>query len=58
MELVLARDVDRPNVGITPVTPQNDAGIRMLPAVSVPSAPSTMPVATELPEPELEPPAQ
>src|SRR6185437_12275515 len=37
--------------------PQYAAGIRMLPPVSVPSAPSTAPVATELPEPELEPPA-
>jgi hypothetical protein len=46
----------RPKVGFSPVTPQNAAGIRMLPPVSVPSAPRNIPVARLLALPELEPP--
>jgi glycerol dehydrogenase-like iron-containing ADH family enzyme len=37
--------------------PQKAAGMRMLAAVSVPTAPSTDPTATALAEPELDPPA-
>src|SRR4051812_35183802 len=47
----------RPKVGLRPVSPQNAAGIRMLPAVSVPTAPRNIPSATPDAEPELEPPA-
>src|SRR5207248_4735289 len=36
--------------------PQNAAGQRMLPPVSVPSPPGNSPAATPLPVPELEPP--
>ena len=39
-----------------PVTPQNAAGIRIEPAVSVPSVPGTSPAATAAPLPPLEPP--
>jgi hypothetical protein len=39
-----------------PVTPQNAAGIRTEPAVSVPTATSTSPAATAAPDPPLEPP--
>ena len=46
----------RPVVGRWPVTPQNAAGIRTDPAVSVPSATSTSPAATAAPLPPLEPP--
>ena len=46
----------RPVVGRWPVTPQNAAGIRTEPAVSVPSATSTSPAATAAPLPPLEPP--
>ena len=45
-----------PSVGRWPVTPQNAAGIRTEPAVSVPSATSTSPAATAAPLPPLEPP--
>src|SRR5918912_557843 len=45
-----------PNVGLWPATPQNDAGMRIEPPPSVPSAPGTMPAATAAPDPPLEPP--
>src|SRR5436190_14845385 len=46
----------RPYVGFNPTTPQADAGMRMLPPVSVPMAPSASPAATAAPEPPLDPP--
>src|SRR6187399_552150 len=46
-----------PGVGLAPTTPHNAAGTRPDPAVSVPSANDTSPVATTIAEPELEPPA-
>ena len=39
-----------------PTTPQADAGMRMEPPVSDPSAPNIMPAATAIPDPLLEPP--
>ncbi len=48
----------RPKVGLCPLIPQNAAGQRMLPPVSVPSPPWNSPAATPLPVPELEPPGQ
>ena len=47
----------RPKDGLKPTTPQNDAGIRMDPAPSEPSATGTIPEATAAAEPPLEPPA-
>src|ERR1700733_4150302 len=46
----------RPQVGISPGTPQNDAGWRIEPPVSVPSAATASPAATAAAEPPLEPP--
>src|SRR5450631_4081670 len=46
----------RPKVGLCPTTPQNDAGIRIDPPPSVPSASVVMPAATDAPAPPLEPP--
>ena len=46
----------RPVEGRMPVTPQNAAGIRIEPAVSVPRVPGTSPAATAAPLPPLEPP--
>src|SRR5262249_28668883 len=48
----------RPNVGISPLTPQYAAGIRMLPPVSLPNPARNMPLATPAPVPELDPPGQ
>jgi hypothetical protein len=48
----------RPYVGLRPTTPQQAAGSRMEPPVSLPSAPSAKPAATAAAEPLLEPPAQ
>src|SRR5258707_15593160 len=45
-----------PRLGLMPTRPLNAAGTRPLPAVSVPSAKSTSPVATATALPELEPP--
>ncbi len=47
----------RPGVGFAPTMPHKAAGTRPEPAVSVPSANDTSPVATTIAEPELEPPA-
>src|ERR1700704_406033 len=47
----------RPRVGLSPTTPQHAAGTRPEPAVSVPNARATIPVATAIAEPALEPPA-
>src|SRR5690606_10479325 len=47
----------RPVVGLRPKTPQNDAGIRIDPAPSLPCASVASPVATAAPDPPLEPPA-
>src|SRR5262249_61187606 len=47
-----------PNVGMSPTTPQSDAGPRMEPPVSEPSATGTRPAATAAPEPEDEPPVK
>ena len=46
----------RPYVGSTPTTPQNAAGWRMDPPVSVPSVATAKPAATAAAEPPLEPP--
>src|SRR5215472_16070723 len=46
----------RPNVGLQPATPQNDAGRVIEPPVCEPSAPRHMPQATAAAEPLLEPP--
>lgn len=46
----------RPNVGFSPATPQQAAGPRIEPPVSVPSAASTMPSPTSEAEPLDEPP--
>jgi hypothetical protein len=45
-----------PWVGLRPATPQKDAGIRMDPPVSLPSASGTTPAATAAPDPPLDPP--
>ena len=46
----------RPNVGFSPMTPQNAAGTRIEPPVSLPSASGTSRTASEAPDPPLEPP--
>ena len=46
----------RPYVGFIPTTPLKEAGIRIEPPVSVPSAPKTSPAATAAAEPPEEPP--
>src|SRR5262249_4734090 len=46
-----------PRVGLSPTVLVKPAGTRPEPAVSVPSAKLTMPVATAAAEPELDPPA-
>ncbi len=43
-------------VGLNPVMPQNAAGIRIDPPVSVPMAATAMPSATLTPAPDEEPP--
>ncbi len=43
-------------MGLRPATPQYDAGIRMLPPVSVPTAAKHRPAATAATEPPLLPP--
>ena len=45
-------------MGIRPTTPQSDAGPRIEPPVSEPSATGTIPPATAAPEPEEEPPVK
>src|SRR5690606_41630956 len=47
----------RPCVGLKPTMPQKDAGIRMLPPPSVPTAHGPMPAATAAAAPPDEPPA-
>ena len=47
-----------PNVGMRPTTPQSDAGPRIDPPVSEPSATGTRPAATAAPEPVEEPPVK
>jgi len=46
----------RPNVGLSPTQPQNAAGIRTLPPVSVPTAAAASPAASAAPLPPEEPP--
>src|SRR5437879_3170239 len=46
----------RPYVGLSPTMPQNEAGLRMEPPVSLPVASGTRCAANAAPEPELEPP--
>ena len=46
----------RPYVGLSPTVPQNDAGIRIEPPVSLPIAMNTIWVATAAPDPPLDPP--
>ena len=46
----------RPEVGLSPTKPQNEAGMRMEPPVSLPMAAGTIPLATAAAEPPLEPP--
>src|SRR5438874_10767276 len=48
----------RPNVGIKPTTPHSEAGPRIEPPVSEPSAIGTNPAATAAPEPLEEPPVK
>src|SRR5205823_3644172 len=47
----------RPYVGLRPTTPQQAAGSRIEPPVSLPRAPTTKPAATAAAEPLEEPPA-
>src|SRR6185436_15422568 len=47
-----------PYVGRSPVTPQNDAGVRIDPDVSLPIANGTRPAATAAAGPDDEPPDQ
>ena len=47
-----------PNVGMSPTTPQWEAGPRIEPPVSEPSATGTIPAATAAPEPVEEPPVK
>src|SRR6185436_3836924 len=51
------RALTRPDVGFNPTIPQNAAGSRTEPPVSVPIAAKHMPVATAAAEPPEEPPA-
>ncbi len=46
-----------PYVGLNPAMPQQAAGMRIEPPVSVPSAPSASPATSAAAEPPLEPPA-
>src|SRR2546422_9583139 len=46
----------RPVVGLSPKVPHIDAGMRIDPPVSEPSAQGTMPAATAAADPPLEPP--
>src|SRR5262252_7754160 len=46
----------RPGVGLSPTTPHNDAGTRIEPTVSPPSAAATTRAATDAPAPREEPP--
>src|SRR3954464_4060680 len=46
----------RPNVGLWPTTPQNDAGMRIEPPPSVPNAIEVIPAATDAAAPPLDPP--
>ena len=46
----------RANVGVTPLTPQNDAGWRTDPPVSEPSATTEVFCATDAADPPLDPP--
>ena len=46
----------RPRLGFRPTTPQNAAGMRTEPPMSVPSASGTQPAATAAPAPPEEPP--
>src|SRR4051812_42702528 len=48
--------LSRPHVGLSPTMLLNAAGTRPEPAVSVPSAKLTSPVATDTADPELDPP--
>src|SRR5438034_5287535 len=45
-----------PYVGVTPTTPQNDAGWRIDPPVSEPNDATAVPCATTAAEPPLDPP--
>jgi hypothetical protein len=46
----------RPNVGLTPATPQSAAGMRTDPPVSLATAAGTSPAATAAADPPLDPP--
>ena len=48
--------LSKPRVGLRPTMPFSAAGTRPEPAVSVPRAKATVPLATATAEPELEPP--
>src|ERR671922_1823997 len=48
----------KPKVGISPARPHNEAGPRIEPPVSEPSAIGTSPAATDAPEPLEEPPVK
>ncbi len=47
-----------PNVGMRPTMPHSEAGPRIEPPVSEPSATGTMPAATAAPDPDDEPPVK
>src|SRR3989442_13341340 len=47
----------RPYVGLTPLIPQSEAGMRIEPPVSEPRAPRTSAAATATPQPHQGPPA-
>ena len=46
----------RPKLGLSPTTPDHEAGIRTEPPMSVPSASGTHPEATAAPDPPEDPP--
>ena len=46
-----------PRLGLRPIRPFQEAGIRMEPPASLPVAVGVMPAAVAAPEPPLEPPA-
>jgi hypothetical protein len=48
----------RPHVGLRPATPHQNDGMRIEPAVSLPSDPKQSPAAVATPEPLEEPPGE
>src|SRR6202030_2168005 len=52
-----ASEID-PNVGFSPTQPESEAGIRIDPPVSDPSAPAHSPATTAIADPPLDPPGR